>query len=91
MGFVSEQGSIWKDQVSRCERRDFVDCVPRALLKERVPQDSRWLAGIVGSECLWGNTIPRLDGIEFVAVTIWSRTGSTITIWDGWGRANFGQ
>ena len=58
MGFVSEQGSIWKDQASRCERRDFVDCVPWALLEEQVPQDSRWLARAVGSECLWGNTIP---------------------------------
>jgi hypothetical protein len=52
MGFVSEQGSIWKDQVSSWERRDFVDCVPRTLLEERVAQDSRWLAGTVGSECL---------------------------------------
>jgi hypothetical protein len=33
MGFVSEQESIWKDQVSRCERRDLVDCVPRPLLE----------------------------------------------------------
>jgi hypothetical protein len=52
MGFVSEQGAVWKDQVSSCERRDFVDCVPRALLEERLAQDSRWLAGTVGSECL---------------------------------------
>ena len=91
MGFVSEQGSIWKDQVSRCERRDFVDCVPRALLEERVPQDSRWLAGTVGSNACGATRFLRLDGIEFVAVTIWSRAGSTITIWEGRGRMNFGQ
>ena len=52
MGFVSEQGVVWKDQGSSCERRDLVDCVPRAALEERVAQDSRWLAGTVGSECL---------------------------------------
>jgi hypothetical protein len=52
MGFVSERGSFWKDQVSSCERRGFVDRVPRALLEERVPQDSRWLVGTAGSECL---------------------------------------
>jgi hypothetical protein len=51
MGFVSEQGSKLKDQGSRCERRDFAGCVPRALLEERVPQERRWLAGTVGSKC----------------------------------------
>ena len=65
MGFVSEQGSIWKDQVRRWERTDFVDCVPRALVEERVPQDSRWLVGTVGSEWLWGNTIPSTRGSLF--------------------------
>jgi hypothetical protein len=52
MGFVGEQGYIWKDQVSRCERRDLVDCLPRAVLEERVGQDRRWLADTVDSECL---------------------------------------
>ena len=33
----------------------------------------------------------RLDGIEFVAMTIWSCTGSTITIGHGRGRMSFGQ
>ena len=51
MGIVSEQAFIGKDQTSSCERRDFVDCVPSALLEERVAQDSRWLASTLGSEC----------------------------------------
>jgi hypothetical protein len=28
MGFVSEQECIGEDQVGRCERRNFVVCVP---------------------------------------------------------------
>jgi hypothetical protein len=52
MGFVSEQESIRKDQGSCCEGRGFVDRVPRALLEEQVPQDSRWFVGTVGPECL---------------------------------------
>jgi hypothetical protein len=51
MGFVSEQETIGKDQVSRCERRDFVDCISRGLLEGRETQDRRCLAGTVGSEC----------------------------------------
>jgi hypothetical protein len=47
MGFVSEQKSIGKDQISSCERRDFVDCVPRRLRRGRVKQDKTWLAGMV--------------------------------------------
>ncbi len=39
MGFVREQESIGKAQVSSCERRDFVDCVLRGLLEGRVTQD----------------------------------------------------
>jgi hypothetical protein len=40
MGFVREQESMWKGQVSSCESRDFVDCVARGLLKGQVTQDS---------------------------------------------------
>jgi hypothetical protein len=91
MGFVSEQGSLWKDQVRRCERREFVDVFPGRFWKSEYRKiTDGWPVQWVRSAC-GATRFLRLGGTEFVERTIWSRTGSTITIWDGWGRMNFGQ
>ena len=47
-----------------------MDCVPRALLEQRVPEDSRWLAGKWIRNACEGTGFLRLDGIELEERTI---------------------
>jgi hypothetical protein len=91
-GFCMANGvPSWENKLEVVNGNASVDCV-HGVGRARGGQDERCLADRRAVENARKATrLLRLDGIEFMEMTIWSRTGSTITIWDGRGSMNFGQ